>query len=228
MTRHRFRYKEGMHYNVGPGALAERPRLAALVAQCAAMWSEIELQMSLTLGAILHASGAGAVAVFLSLRNARAQRDALSAAAHATLSGEALAAFDALLVVHKSLDGERNDLVHGLYGTSNDMPEVVLWIAQDVCANWLISVYEAEYRGGYKEHPHIGLRANLFYYREKDLEETLSRLTELQRAAFLMHGYLQPRDPKPSDELLRELCSLPQIREALDRNGPKSESEAQP
>jgi hypothetical protein len=220
MARHRLRYTQGMHYSVGPGALAHRPVHAALIAQCIVIWSDIELQFSLTLGAILNTSSIGAVAVFLSLRNSRAQRDALAAAARAVLTPETLEVFEALLIVHKSLEGERNDLAHGLFGSSDSIPDAVLWTPLDEHARWLTSVYQSEYSGQYQSDPHEGLRKSLFYYREKDLRGLLDRLTELQRAAFLMHGFLQPRTPAPSGELLHELRALPQIREALNRVDP--------
>jgi hypothetical protein len=40
-----------MHYSIGAGVIGQRPELASLVGQCIAMWTDIELQMALSLGA---------------------------------------------------------------------------------------------------------------------------------------------------------------------------------
>jgi hypothetical protein len=49
-------YKPGMHYAIGPNAIGDRPELASLVGRCIAIWSDIELQVGLSLGAILKAN----------------------------------------------------------------------------------------------------------------------------------------------------------------------------
>ena len=71
-------YQPGMAYDIGPDAIAKRPELAALVGQCIAMWSDVELQMALSLGAILKTNSDAAVALFLAIKTSKAQRDALS------------------------------------------------------------------------------------------------------------------------------------------------------
>ena|ERR1700730_15641007 len=42
-------YQPGMDYAIGPDAIAKRPELAALVGRCIAIWSDVELQMALSL-----------------------------------------------------------------------------------------------------------------------------------------------------------------------------------
>ena len=60
--------KSGMSYAIGPGQINSRPELASLVGQCIAMWTEIELQMGLSLGAILKTNSEAAVALFLAAK----------------------------------------------------------------------------------------------------------------------------------------------------------------
>ena len=88
-----------MHYSVGPDAINQRPELASLVGQCIAMWSDVELQMALSLGAVLKTNSDAAVALFLAIRTSRTQRDALSTVARVLLIADDLDAFEALLVV---------------------------------------------------------------------------------------------------------------------------------
>jgi hypothetical protein len=69
-------------FALGPGTLAERPRAAAIIAQCITEWTEVELQTARLLAAMLNADSQPAIALYLSLANARAKREALDAIAN--------------------------------------------------------------------------------------------------------------------------------------------------
>src|SRR5262249_43640514 len=109
-------------------ALGERPELAALVGECIALWSQVEAQISVLLSAIMKAETAITAAVFLSIRNSRAQREALTAAAEIGLSGRELEMFRAIAIVYQSLDSQRADLAHGVFAVGEDIPDGILWI----------------------------------------------------------------------------------------------------
>ncbi len=79
---------EGAPLEIGAVVIEKNPRLAELIGRIAINWSGVEVQMSLALGSMLGVENAAAVAVFLSLRNRRTQRDALRAAADKSLTGE--------------------------------------------------------------------------------------------------------------------------------------------
>jgi hypothetical protein len=113
MARKSFRFSGYSHYVIGHDCLMQRPTLAAIVAGCNDLWSNIELQLSLTLGAILDSTSPAAVGVYLSLRNSRAQRDALTAAAQVALRNDDLVVFNCVLRLHERFGAQRNDLVHG-------------------------------------------------------------------------------------------------------------------
>jgi hypothetical protein len=61
-------------YRTPTNPLAERPELAALIAECIAYWSHVEAYLAILLSAIMKAETGIASAVFLSIRNSRAQR----------------------------------------------------------------------------------------------------------------------------------------------------------
>ncbi len=46
-------------YSLGGDSLAQRPKAAALIAQCTAFWTELEFQVARLLAAMLHANTAG-------------------------------------------------------------------------------------------------------------------------------------------------------------------------
>src|SRR5829696_3925986 len=133
-------------FTIGPRTLDERPELAALVGRCIALWTEVELQMALILAAVLKANTAGAVAVFLALKNVRTRRDVLEAAAKATLSGEALKIFGAFLTYHRSVETQRNDLAHGIFGVAEAIPDAILWTTTSDDVALLLDVSETTRR----------------------------------------------------------------------------------
>ena len=107
-------------YYINSDCLADRPELESIIARCMATWSQIEVELSLTLAAILDTRTDAGVAVYLSIKASNAQREALCNAALTSLAGEELRAFNAVMSFHKFMVPKRNDLVHGIFGV---MPE---------------------------------------------------------------------------------------------------------
>jgi len=206
--------KPGTSFAIGPGQINSRPELASLVGQCIATWADVELQMGLSLGAILKTNSEAAVALFLAAKTSRAQRDSLAAVARLLLTGDDLDAFEALMTIYAGLEKQRNALAHGLFGTSDALPDALLWCDMQDHANFLINVYLADYQGKPLADPHAKLRKDMFVYTRRDLEELLRDLTELQRAAFYFHCHHQPRENK-SQEIFKEMVKLPAMCSAL-------------
>src|SRR5262245_49860351 len=97
-------------YAVGFENLEGRPKFAELVGKCIALWSYVENEMGTILGLLLGTDSEATLEVFLTLRRSSSQREALAAAAKHKLTGDHHLAFQALMVVYKSLEAQRNDL----------------------------------------------------------------------------------------------------------------------
>src|SRR4051794_13329245 len=171
------------HYAVGPTCLEQRPALAAIIGQCMGMWANAELHVALSLGALLGVESDAAVAVFLSLRNARAQREAISAAAAIILSADEFDVFDATMAVYSAVGRHRHDLAHGIYGIADELPDAVLWTETSKHAHFCIEVYNKETKpGGLGPDPHARMKDDLYVYREKDLLEAYKLITSAWEA----------------------------------------------
>jgi len=222
MARQPFRFSGFTLYQIGHDCLMRRPQLAVIVAGCNDLWSNIELQLSLTLGAILDSNSPAAVGVYLSLRNSRAQRDALTAAAQVTLRADDLAVFSCVMRLHERYGSQRNDLTHGIFGVTDENPHVLLWHPSAKHAAWLIDTYHRE---GRMEAflPHERLKDEMFVYRADDLMEIYNDLAELRWASFYLHSYFQPANtvrPTPAKApILAQLCALSRVRRELDITG---------
>src|ERR1700733_12946494 len=90
-------------YYINSDCLADRPELASVIARCLATWSQIEVELSLTLAAILDTRTDAGVAVYLSIKSSNTQRDALRSAAITSLSDDELRAFNAVMTLHQAL-----------------------------------------------------------------------------------------------------------------------------
>jgi hypothetical protein len=186
--------------------IEQMPQLAQLVGRITVNWSGVDLQMSLLLGSLLGVENEAAVAVFLSLRNHRAQRDALSAAAERRLDGKLKQGFDALIAIHSRLDKQRNDVVHAVWGRAEKTPDGIVWCSLQDHANMLIRDYH-NVRPGYTP-PQPFDRAHeimkdcyVVFYR--DLEELNSSIISLAEAVGHFHGHLRYAAELPGENALK-------------------------
>jgi hypothetical protein len=203
---------QGKPAAIGASVIEEVPRLAELVGRIAINWSGVEVQLSLALGSMLGVENAAAVAVFLSLRNHRAQRDALRAAADKSLSEGDAEIFEALLARHAELDKQRNDVVHCVWGKSEATPDGILWSSQQDHANMLITAYHLEQTGQltYETTTH-NMTKDLFVIRYADLEELNKTIIALDHSIMNFHAYLRYRSQVAGQNAYRALLSDPVI-----------------
>jgi hypothetical protein len=73
--------KSGLVVGHGASNLRLRPRAAALIAECLAGWSEVEFQIGRLLATMLQANSEPTIALYFTLANERAKREALAAIA---------------------------------------------------------------------------------------------------------------------------------------------------
>ena len=165
--------------------------------------------MALVLSAILKANSEAGIAIFLSIRNARAQRDALNAAAVAVLKDDLLETFSALSNVYKSLEGQRNDLAHGVFLISDDILDAILWMDAkehtSFFAQWLTKL-ETDINASID-----GIKDGLFTYREKDVARLRDDITELWQATMFFWQHLRMPGSPLSASSYQRLRELPQM-----------------
>lgn len=203
-------------------ALGERPDLAVLIGECIAFWSNVEAHLALMLSAIMKTERAIAAAVFLSIRNSRAQREALEAAAQIGLSGRELEMFSAIVIVYQSLDGQRTDLAHGIFAVSEDIPDALLWMdskdfAKHNVDNWSDLSKAIEFGVRREEPSQDALRQALYVYRKNDFVSLRDEIKELWLAVFLFTMYLRLPPTEVSETEFQRLYAIPPIQRALSR-----------
>jgi hypothetical protein len=113
-------------------------KMAEAVGRCIMMFSYVDWQMALLLAAIMKTESEASVAIFLTLRNARVQRDVLIAASEMTLYGDEKEAFGALLTVYGGLQAQRADIAHGIFGLIPEVEDRAAWIeTKNLSKHWI-------------------------------------------------------------------------------------------
>lgn len=226
MSRQPFLPKyQDFHYVLGASALKQIPDFVSRIGLCAASWSYVDHQMALLLGVLLGAQNEAAIAIFSLLKRASNQRESLETAGLYRLSGEATDLLDALLRMAKSVGKERNDLIHGQWGslthpdpTKHLSEPLAVWIASEHHANWNIKAVEKGMRKEYDDH--ADLKKKLCVYSLNDMDYIYNRIVAVRSAFadFFIYARDSCRSPRAShisDEQLDRLKSLPHIQEAL-------------
>jgi hypothetical protein len=204
---------------LGPGFLETRPHVAAEIARCVGLWSDVEFQNAQFLASLLHATAAPAVAVYLALKNSRTRQDVLAAAARAVLNDRNYELFGAIQRVGASLESQRNDIVHGLYGKSDQIPDGVLWMSSHdrIKHSLALGSMSAASRYVLRHEAIRRLRQDIFVYEISDLMSLAAEIETHRQNVQLFTGLHGQKDTPSADELYLRLCSSPRIREALSR-----------
>jgi len=200
--------------DIGTNSIGKRPALEALVGNCLMAWPHIEAEMALVLGQLLGATNVAAIAVFQTLRRSTAQRDAISEAAKSILGANELELVLTALNLQKAVEAERNALGHRHFGTTDDVPDGLLWMnTTDYVAIrtdlTLIGKMEMDLERRKK------IASLLYVYRQPDLEKIFADIKDLAWVWFWLVIYLKHTNDPQGADAYRQLCARPRIAQEL-------------
>lgn len=207
-------YKDDKTAAMGAQLIESLPKVAELVGRIAINWSGVELNLSLTLGCLLGVQNAAAVAVFLSIKNSRAQREALQAAAEKILTGEVRNLFDVILSLHSRLDKQRNEVVHCVWGKSEATPDGIIWSSTQDYANYLINAYH-KVETGQTIEGHTDMLKSCFVFSYQDLEKLNKEIMAFETVVRNFHVYIRYQDKSAGPTAYRDLLAEPMIQREL-------------
>lgn len=191
------------------------PRISELIGKCASAATGVETQLSLCMGSMLGVENAASVAVYLTLRNAAARREALKAAAANSLTDEEQEIFRAHMVIYERLDSNRNDIVHGMWGTIYGEPDASLWCSTKHYATWHITDYHKSAVGNLTGEWRQEQFQKCFYWPHSDIERIIGELISLARCLTQFHSYLRYKGQIQGDAALAQLGREPMVQTAL-------------
>jgi hypothetical protein len=217
------------NYCLGPHELALRPEFCGAIGKCIGIWTYVDVEMADLFSLLLDTQSEAALEVFLTLRRSTSQREALAVAAkHALPIGKVMTAFEAMMVVYRSLEAQRNDLAHGCFGIVTDNPELLLWIDVKHHVHFQTDVMLKQKLGTPDEERHTRLKANLFVYTMPDLDALYASMSEFWWAAYWLNGWLREPDVPERLAEFQKLCASPQIQREISRlnAAPKSKPQS--
>lgn len=219
----------------GPGFLEDRPKAAALVARCIALWTDVERAEARLLATMLKTNTEPAIALFLTLQSSRIQFAALNAVATVVLNEDDYKLFSALMKYCASVEKDRNALAHGCFGGSPEIVEGVAWIEPRYLTEHTVRANVASA----SDDAMASVRGKTFVYELGDLETIARDIENVHNQLTFFIGYLVSPylDPPMTDEWraqrYRELCAEPRVAQALaafqeqDKDAPSNTKENQ-
>jgi hypothetical protein len=124
--------------------------------------------------------------------------------------------FGAILNIHKDLDSQRNDVVHGVWGFSEDIKDIGVWSSQQDHARMIIEAYHSETTKPILDTVgHMTKDYSLYTY--KDLEKLNRQIRALTHAIALFHSRLRYGSKPAGESAYRRLCAEPLIQRELER-----------
>jgi len=203
--------KTGFVVGDGAGSLKARPKAASLIAQCLAEWSEAEFQIGRLLATMLKADSEPTIALYFTLNNEKAKRDALVAIADYTMQPRAKQVFDLIVRARDSVAKQRADLAHGLYCLIDDEPNGIGWMStKHRIKNWS-DVKQQITSNGCGDYGSVGQFISV--YEIQDLENLLNEINEVKYTIIQFNLYLEPGtghylDSEALDQLLKSPLAL--------------------
>jgi hypothetical protein len=212
------RIKPQASISLGPGFLAMRPQLAAIVTEIIALGSEIDLQRGRYLAALLGSNQMVGVAIFLAITSAVTRRDTLDAASKSILNDLEYELFTRTARAVKAVEKERNAFAHQLWGISDDLPDALLLVDAEYRLKHLleigaltrqrvIDIAQNTLAPTIQALPPLALLAALdpskiYVYRKSDLERSRDRASGMHR---FIHSFasLPNFPPGPARDRLR-------------------------
>ncbi|HDC4592410.1 TPA: hypothetical protein O8U12_003322 [Enterobacter cloacae] len=195
---------------MGVGYIEDRPKAAALVGRIVTAWADVEVQCARLLSVLMNTAIPESAAVFGSLRNSRAQSDALLAVAEISLNKKDLDLFNAYMKRKASLEKERNDLAHGCFGVSVSIPEHIVWVSQTDFLNF--SIANAAGKAG------VTLKDKQFVYELGTLERIAMEINEFHTQLGFLVGYIGAGKEGNVDfcrDRYQDLIKLPFIKDYI-------------
>jgi hypothetical protein len=183
-------------------------------------WSYVDWVMAILLAALMKANSEASVAIFLTLRNARAQREVLIAAAEMTLKGSDREIFDAIILLYGSLQSQRADIAHGIFGFIPEGKEdAIPWIeTKSLSKDWIDRVYKLR-QGNLPEQSDekLAQKRRTYIYKLNDFERLETEIMELWGIAFSFTSYLNYPSLPVVTKALETQCALPRMAQALSQ-----------
>lgn len=193
--------------NVGDYPLLRHRKLALLLAESIASWSNVESFMLNLFIKLMGGPTERAATVFLALEGRSSKSSAINAVAKSVLDADRYSLLQALLAVSRSAEADRNRIAHGIWGDSRQIDNALLCISQKDLMSTPLD-YD-----------------NIFVYREDDFTRLIRQNERLAEFGLEFLFILERHPSNEGGALYDKLCSEPEIAEKLHRQVSPTQSQ---
>lgn len=156
-----------------------RPDLAVYVARVATGWSRVEQSLGYLIVQLLGAHAHAGMKMYKALSSSASQMAVLRAVARDRLSPDQVDKLEDLLRLIKATARKRNDIVHGIWETADDLPDALVWCDSadsllthsEFWAGWLSRGEPERLQWAAKEY--AGSGPKYLVYKQEDFEQIL-------------------------------------------------------
>lgn len=122
--------------------MLQRPALAAHIATIAHMWTHIDCLFGVLLTVLTGTEAHTSMTIYSSIVNSGARIDILRTLAKSKLDQESCKQLTSILQDYRKLSGARNNMIHGLWAISDEIPEQIFLINPiwhlNILASWAV------------------------------------------------------------------------------------------
>jgi hypothetical protein len=163
-------------------ALAQRPNIAAKIAQVAAAWSSVEVDVGLLLAILLDTEALTGVSMYLALSGSAAQDRVLLAAAEARLPDDMQHIMSNMLRDIRARGKERNRVVHALWSVHPTDEKKLINCPPDNIVRSVAKAYDSysAHKTIFTSPPDPEFMGHLLVYGMPDFDDILKRLETLR------------------------------------------------
>jgi len=203
----------------GVEALKRYPQLALYVSAIVTSWSNVENAINLAFLMLVGSGSETAITIYQELSGSGSRDTAISAAARTALSKSDFELFCAVRRVLKRVGKQRNNVVHGMIGFCEQVPEAFVIVHQNDLFNQMNALFRKQHLSGdpegVKAWASEQFRTTSIVYKAQDFHKIIERCHWAEAIAqelAVICAEVHPGKDKSREKLLSE----PLISRALE------------
>lgn len=169
---------ENVGTTFGPKQLEHRPQLAIKIAMVANAWASLEAGAGSCLGTLLRGDSKASIAMLSKVQTATQKSQAIRAVGTAILDEPELGELKSLLSRFDALAIRRNAVVHGMWGTTPQFPDKLVWAPPEVATHTLLGMID-QFLAGNGEAYLEKQKSRFVVYGEAEFDSIVSEIEQL-------------------------------------------------
>ena len=170
----------------GPDALRQRPNLAALMMDVVSLYSLLEQHIAMMFACMLHGEMSDSLEIYFSFFDSAPRKRIFDALAEPRLSKPLRKEIEAFFQSLRKVAKTRHVIAHGLWGASDDYPNVILLEDNKHSTQKFVSIYGQILNDEIAPDEDLHAGMTLTAYSEVDFMAALTVINEKSKASLVL------------------------------------------